>query len=163
MANWVEIYRRAEDLHLEMLQKRAERRKARKEQQSQQTSSQATTGTTTRSKKENPRGESRHLKSVLRLRTRSDSPRIATHPRTWNDKNGKRPITGRLPFSYFRSLRKSVVYSHDRSSQISTGGTFRGLIRRAISTFLSTFGSWPREKGGLSSCSDLPNRGCFLT
>ena len=56
MANWMEIYKRAEDRHLEMLQKRAERRKARKEQQSQQTSSQATTGTTTMLKKDNPRG-----------------------------------------------------------------------------------------------------------
>ena len=55
MAKWMEIYKQAEDQHLEMLQKRAERRKAQKEQQPQQTSSQATTGITTTLKKENHR------------------------------------------------------------------------------------------------------------
>ena len=56
MANWTEIYKWAEDRHLEMLQKRAARRKALKEQPPKQDSSQATTGTTTMSEKENPRG-----------------------------------------------------------------------------------------------------------
>lgn len=53
MANCMEIYERAEDRHLEMLRKRADRRK--EQQKSQQTSSQDTTGTTTMSQEEKPR------------------------------------------------------------------------------------------------------------
>ena len=54
MADWKAIYERAEDMELERLRKRAERRKAKQEQQVQKDFSQDTTGTTTTSKEEKP-------------------------------------------------------------------------------------------------------------
>ena len=54
MADWKAIYERAEDMELERLRKRAERRKALQEQQVQKDFSQDTTGTTTTLKEEKP-------------------------------------------------------------------------------------------------------------